>query len=172
MGQWLRLHASTAGGTGSIPGRRTNIRMLHRMSKKKKKLTLHFYFINTLYSSGQFCTPRNTDACFYSLTRKGGRVFLCVSWGQDSPNGDEARWGGKREQGVVTHPVRIIILPKWVSLVAQTVNNLLAVQETRVPSLERKWQSTPVFLPGEFRGQRSLAGYSLWDRKESTRLTV
>ena len=45
------------------------------------------------------------------------------------------------------------------TLVAQTVNNLLAVQETRVPSLERKWQSTPVFLPGEFRGQRSLAGY-------------
>ena len=26
----------------------------------------------------------------------------------------------------------------------------------------RKWQTTPVFLPGEARGQRSLAGYSLW----------
>ena len=24
----------------------------------------------------------------------------------------------------------------------------------------RKWQSTPVFLPGKFYGQRSLAGYS------------
>ena len=24
----------------------------------------------------------------------------------------------------------------------------------------RKWQPTPVFLPGEFHGQRSLAGYS------------
>ena len=24
----------------------------------------------------------------------------------------------------------------------------------------RKWQSTPVFLPGKFHGQRSLAGYS------------
>ena len=24
----------------------------------------------------------------------------------------------------------------------------------------REWQSTPVFLPGEFHGQRSLAGYS------------
>ena len=30
----------------------------------------------------------------------------------------------------------------------------------------RKWQSTPVFLPGEFHGQRSLAGYSPWVRKE------
>ena len=26
----------------------------------------------------------------------------------------------------------------------------------------RIWQSTPVFLPGEFHGQRSLTGYSLW----------
>ena len=31
----------------------------------------------------------------------------------------------------------------------------------------RKWQPTPVFLPGKSHGQRSLAGCSLWDRKES-----
>ena len=30
----------------------------------------------------------------------------------------------------------------------------------------RKWQPTPVFLPGESRGQRSLAGYSPWGGKE------
>ena len=30
-----------------------------------------------------------------------------------------------------------------------------------------KWQLTPVFLPGKFHGQRSLAGYSTWGRKES-----
>ena len=30
----------------------------------------------------------------------------------------------------------------------------------------RKWQPTPVFLPGEFHGQRSLVGYSLWGHKE------
>ena len=30
----------------------------------------------------------------------------------------------------------------------------------------RKWQPNPVFLPGEFHGQRSLAGYSPWGRKE------
>ena len=28
----------------------------------------------------------------------------------------------------------------------------------------RKWQPTPVFLPGKFVGQRSLVGYSLWGR--------
>ena len=32
-----------------------------------------------------------------------------------------------------------------------------------------KWQRTPVFLPGESHGQRSLVGYSLQGRKESHR---
>ena len=31
----------------------------------------------------------------------------------------------------------------------------------------REWQHTPVFLPREFHGHRSLAGYSPWGRKES-----
>ena len=31
----------------------------------------------------------------------------------------------------------------------------------------RKWQPTPVFLPGESHGQRSLACYSPWGHKES-----
>ena len=30
----------------------------------------------------------------------------------------------------------------------------------------RAWQSTPVFLPGEFHGQRSLVGYSPWGQEE------
>ena len=45
-----------------------------------------------------------------------------------------------------------------------------------IPGLERSpgelligvaWLPTPVFLPGEFHGQRSLVGYSPWDCKES-----
>ena len=31
----------------------------------------------------------------------------------------------------------------------------------------RKWQPTPVFLPGKFHGQRSLAGYSPWGLEKS-----
>ena len=30
----------------------------------------------------------------------------------------------------------------------------------------RKWQPTPVFLPGKFHGQKSLVGYSPWGCKE------
>ena len=41
-----------------------------------------------------------------------------------------------------------------------------------IPGSERspwsqKWQPTPVFLPGKFHGQGTLAGYSPWDDKES-----
>ena len=58
-------------------------------------------------------------------------------------------------------------------LVAQRVKNPPEMKDTQVPSLgredplEKAWQLTPVFLPGEFHGQRSLVGYSLWDCKES-----
>jgi len=30
----------------------------------------------------------------------------------------------------------------------------------------REWQPTPVFLPGASHAQRSLVGYSPWERKE------
>ena len=35
----------------------------------------------------------------------------------------------------------------------------------------RAWQPSPVLLPGESHGQRSLAGYNLWGRKSQTRLS-
>ena len=52
------------------------------------------------------------------------------------------------------------------------VKNLPAMPETWVQSLGwedplGKWQPAPVFLPGEFHGQRRLAGYSPWGHKES-----
>ena len=38
---------------------------------------------------------------------------------------------------------------------------------SRVVMWRRKWQSTPVFLPGKSRGQRGLVGYSPWGSKKS-----
>ena len=51
-------------------------------------------------------------------------------------------------------------------------DRLPAMQETGFDSWvrkipwRRKWQLTPVFLPGEFHGERSLAGYSPWGHKK------
>ena len=62
------------------------------------------------------------------------------------------------------------------SLVVQMVKDLPAVQRHRrcrfspwvgkIP-WRREWQPTPVLLPGESYGQRSLAGYSPWGCKQS-----
>ena len=59
------------------------------------------------------------------------------------------------------------------SLVAQIVKNLPATRKTWVdPWVEkipwrREWQPTPIFLPGESHGQRSLVGYRPQGCKES-----
>ena len=58
------------------------------------------------------------------------------------------------------------------SPVAQTVKNLPAVQAGFDPWVgkipwRRKWQPTPVFLPGESHRQKSLAGYNPRGCKES-----
>ena len=57
----------------------------------------------------------------------------------------------------------------WASLVAQLVKNPPAMLGDlgSIPGLgkipwRKEWQPTPVFLPGEFCGQRSLVGYSPW----------
>ena len=64
----------------------------------------------------------------------------------------------------------------WASQVALGVKNLPAsagdVRHRFDPWVgkipwRRAWQPTPVFLPGEFHGQRSLVGYSPKGRTES-----
>ena len=45
---------------------------------------------------------------------------------------------------------------------AQTVKN---------PPETREWQPSPVFLPGEFHGQKSLVGYSPWSYKGLAQLS-
>ena len=82
------------------------------------------------------------------------------------------------------------ILFSFASLVAQLVKNLPAMQETawnardclqcRRPGFDhrvrniswiRKWQPTPVFLPGESHGQRSLMGRKSWTQVSNSAAT-
>ena len=60
------------------------------------------------------------------------------------------------------------------SLVAPPVKNPPAMQErpwfnpwVRKIPWRRKWQPTPVFLPGKSHGQRSMVGYSPWSHKRA-----
>ena len=67
-----------------------------------------------------------------------------------------------------------LLIPNWASLVAQTVKKICL--QCRRPRFDpwvgkvpwrRAWQPTPVFLPGESHGQRSLVGYNPQGHKES-----
>ena len=49
----------------------------------------------------------------------------------------------------------------WISHGCTWVPKLVLTSNWR-----RKWQLTPVFLPGEFHGQRSLVSYGPWGHKE------
>ena len=59
-----------------------------------------------------------------------------------------------------------MLLGKKASLVAQTVKRLPTMRETRFDPWvgkilwRRKWQPTPVFLPGKSHGWKNLVGYS------------
>ena len=66
-------------------------------------------------------------------------------------------------------------LPRWALVVKNSPASAVDTGDSgSVPGLERYpggrkntgGRNTPVFLPGEFRGQRSLAGCSPWGRKE------
>ena len=67
----------------------------------------------------------------------------------------------------------VSVLEPGAFLAAQMVKNPLAVWETQVQFLggqdpwRKEWLPTPVFLPGEFHGQRNLVGYSPWGCKGS-----
>ena len=65
----------------------------------------------------------------------------------------------------------IHLVAKWGFLGGSVVKNLPVMQKTWILSLgweyslRRKWQLSPVFLPGKFHRQRSLVGYSIWGHK-------
>ena len=87
-----------------------------------------------------------------------GGLACCSSWSRKESNTTELNW---------TEAL------SGASLVAQRLKHLPEMRETQVPSWvgkipwRRKWQPTPVLLPGESHGRRSLVGYSPWGRKES-----
>ena len=107
-------------------------------------------FFGALPSSQELCIPKShmlKSSPQYLIKL----IYLEISWSRH--NQAERKLSGR------------------VSLVGQVENNLTAMWETQAWSLglekipwRRKWQRTPVFLPGKSYGRRSLVGYSPWDR--------
>ena len=55
--------------------------------------------------------------------------------------------------------------------VAKSWTQLTSLSLSTFMHWRRKWQPTPVFLPGKYHGWRSLVGYSPWGRKELDKLS-
>ena len=68
---------------------------------------------------------------------------------------------GLGQQSLVT------VLPRWLSGKESTCQSRKHGFNPWIRKIlwRRKWQPTPVFLPGKSHGRRSLAGYSPWGRK-------
>ena len=63
------------------------------------------------------------------------------------------------------------LIPMRMSIIKKSTNNKFWKGCDKEGTLlyfswRRKWQPTPIFLPVKSYGQRSLAGYSPWVRKE------
>ena len=57
--------------------------------------------------------------------------------------------------------------PVFMFLAYPTQTRILGKIKDNLHSWRKKWQPTPVFMPGKSHGPRSLVGYSPWDRKDS-----
>ena len=64
-------------------------------------------------------------------------------------------------------PIHHKRLPWWLSGKESACSTRFRPWVGKIP-WRRKWQPTPVFLPGESHGQRSLMGYSPWGHKSWT----
>ena len=76
----------------------------------------------------------------------------------------EGREAAQRDLGGF---LALLGLPRWLSGKESTCTAGEAVRSLGWEDpWRRKWQCTPVFLPGKSHGQRSLAGYSPWGHKD------
>ena len=94
--------------------------------------------------------------------------------GASQPEGEDgcqpcSRFPAKKKTGKLDMRAPAVGLPWWISGNESTCQCRRPRFDPWVRKIpwRRKWQPTPVFLPGESHGQRILAGYSPWGQKES-----
>ena len=73
---------------------------------------------------------------------------------------------------IISKNVLVFFCVVWIQSIPLTYfkeyNTVLLTLFAMLYPWRRKWQPTPVFLPGKFHGQRSLAGYNWWGCKSDT----
>ena len=148
-------------------------------------LIFNFYFILELCFSGGSVVknlPANAgDGRFHPWVRKilwkrkwqPTPVFLTGEFHAQRSVVGYSPWGRKSQTWLSDSTTTYMFkgLPRWLSGEESTCQSRRCKKWGfyswlgKIP-WSRKWQPTPVFLPGKFHGQSSLAGYSPWGHKE------
>ena len=128
-----------------------------------------FYLSPGNYSFSECCYR---SVCISKILHKYNHTF-CALWGRDS--GFFPPLSVYMEKEMATHSSILAWKIPWMEEPGglQSMGSL-RVGHDWVTSLSlftfmhwrRKWQPTPIFLPGESQGQRSLLGCPLWGRTE------
>ena len=103
----------------------------------------------------------------YQEKRWLSRLVLQLHQTEEKPERKEQ--GGGTIGGCVLVPLLEVGLPWWLSgkePSCQCRKHGFHLWVRTIP-WRRKWQPTPVFLPGKSQGQKRLVSYSPWGRKES-----
>ena len=88
---------------------------------------------------------------------KSLRSTIWVMWGKPTPHQGNGDW---------VDPYTLIMVVAQAVMCLQCRRPGFDLWIGKIP-WRREWLPTPVFLPGESHGQRTLAGYSPWGHKES-----
>ena len=88
-----------------------------------------------------------------------GSLVACRLWGRTESDMTEATW---QQQQQWEFPWWL----RWQNICLQCRRPRFDPWVRKIPG-RRKWQPTPVLLPGKSHGLRSLVAYSPWGRKES-----
>ena len=118
------------------------------------------------YSSWGYCRSDTSDGLTPLIGHKTVGMVSWPDWAGLGRTGPD--WAGLGRTG-----------PDWAGhgrtgfLEADSTNFLCVSIEAWVRKIpwRRKWQPSPVFLPGKSHGRRSLANYSPWVTKSRTRLS-
>ena len=101
-----------------------------------------------------------------NLSVNAGDTVSILRWGRSPREGN----GNPLQYSCLGNPID---RRAWWATVHRVAKNLPAMQEMQVRFLgwkdppKRECQTIQVFLPGEFHGQSSLVGHSIWGCKES-----
>ena len=133
----------------------------NEVSEKEYKLSQHYikkYLVINLTKKAKDLYAEN-----YKMLIKEIKDYS-KTW-KDIP----CSWTGRINIAKMTIPPKEIykfnVLPWWLRYL-QCRRARFDPRVRKIP-WRREWILTPVFLPGEFHGQRSLVSYSSWGHKES-----